>query len=88
MQTPSCAPRGRVGRVRLGVFALTALAAASAAFAQAPAPAAPDANPPMPASVPPPTFAIKGFKINGENPLGEAETQRFLAPFVRNDASI
>jgi len=73
------------------MFALTALAAASAAFAQAqpaPAPAAPAANPAMPASVPPPTFAIRGFRVNGENPLGDAETQRILAPYVRNDATI
>ncbi|HUR87588.1 MAG TPA: ShlB/FhaC/HecB family hemolysin secretion/activation protein [Ramlibacter sp.] len=70
------------------MFALTAIAAASAALAQAPAPAGAPAAPPMPASVPPPTFAIKGFKINGENPLGDAETQRILAPYVRNDATI
>jgi hemolysin activation/secretion protein len=91
MQTGSCVPGGRSGRVRLGMFALTALAAATAAFAQAqpaPAPGAPAANPPMPASVPPPTFAIRGFTVTGENPLGDAETQRILAPFVRNDASI
>jgi len=87
MQKPSCAQRGVARRVRLGMFALTAIAAASAAFAQAQAPAAP-ANPPMPVSVPPPTFAIKGFDIKGENPLGDAETQSLLAPYVRNDASI
>jgi hemolysin activation/secretion protein len=68
---------------------LTALATAAAAFAQAPAPATapPPANPPV-TSVPPPAFAIKGFKVTGENPLGEAETQRVLAPYVRNDASL
>jgi hemolysin activation/secretion protein len=71
------------------MFALTALAAASSAFAQAqaPAPAAPPA-PPMATSVPPPSFAIKGFTVTGENPLGDAESQRILAPYVRNDATI
>lgn len=42
----------------------------------------------MATSVPPPVFAIKGFSVSGENPLGEAETQRVLAPYVRNDATI
>jgi hemolysin activation/secretion protein len=80
--------------MRVGLFALTALAAASAALAQTPAPAAvpapaaAPAAPAMPASVPPPTFPIKGFRVTGENPLGEAEVQRLLAPYVRNDASI
>ena len=47
---------------------LCALAAANAA-AQA-TPAAPAAA----ASAPSPVFAIKGFKITGDNPLGEGET--------------
>ena len=89
MLTMSCAPRRQSGRVRLGMFALTALAAAATAYAQqaAPAPAAPPA-PPMATSVPPPSFAIKGFTVTGDNPLGDAETQRILAPYVRNDATI
>jgi len=54
---------------------LTALAAASPVLAQAPAaPLAP---------APAPVFAIKGFQVSGENPLGEAETRRVLAPFQR-----
>jgi hemolysin activation/secretion protein len=76
---------------RAGLFALTALAAACAAFAQAPAPAAPASaaapNPPI-TSVPPPVFAIKGFKVTGENPLGDGETSRILAPYLRADATI
>jgi hemolysin activation/secretion protein len=68
------------------LFALTALAAATAAYAQAPA--APAAANPAVSSVPPPVFPIKGFKVTGENPLGDAETQRVLAPYVRNDASL
>ncbi|RYG13869.1 MAG: ShlB/FhaC/HecB family hemolysin secretion/activation protein [Burkholderiales bacterium] len=35
-----------------------------------------------------PTFAIKGFKITGENPLGDGDTTRVLAPFLRADATI
>jgi hemolysin activation/secretion protein len=78
-------------RPRAGLFALTALTAAATAFAQAPAGAAPGApataNPAV-TSVPPPAFAIKGFKVTGDNPLGDAATQRVLAPYVRDDASL
>jgi hemolysin activation/secretion protein len=35
-----------------------------------------------------PVFAIKGFKITGENPLGDGDTTRVLAPFLRADATI
>jgi hemolysin activation/secretion protein len=73
---------------RAGLFALTALAAASAAFGQSPAPASSPARQAPIASVPPPVFPIKGFKVTGDNPLGEAGTQRVLAPYVRNDASL
>jgi hemolysin activation/secretion protein len=41
-----------------------------------------------PAPAPSPVFAIKGFKVTGENPLGEAETARILAPYVRVDATL
>jgi hemolysin activation/secretion protein len=70
------------------LFALTALAAAATTVAQAQAPAPAPANPPMPTSVPAPKFAIKGFRVTGENPLGDAEAQRILAPYVRNDATL
>lgn len=33
-------------------------------------------------------FAIKGFKVTGDNPLGDGETARVLAPFLRADATI
>lgn len=75
-------------QTRCGIFALTALTAASAALAQAPAPAARPANPPMPAPVPPAVFAIQGYTLKGDNPIGEAEAQRVLAPYVRKDATI
>ncbi|MFO1191212.1 MAG: ShlB/FhaC/HecB family hemolysin secretion/activation protein [Rhodoferax sp.] len=59
---------------------LTALLAAGlplgAAFAQGtPAPAAP-------AAVAEPTLDIRGFKIDGDNPLSEAQTGAVLAPFT------
>jgi hemolysin activation/secretion protein len=50
-------------------------------------PAAP-ANPPMAAPAPPPVFAIRGFQVEGENPLGEGETARVLAPFLRTNATL
>jgi hemolysin activation/secretion protein len=87
MVTGSCATRSLGGRVRWGLFALTTVAAATSAFAQAPAPV-PSPAAAMPMSVPPPVFAIKGFNVTGENPLGDAETQRVLAPYVRNDATL
>jgi hemolysin activation/secretion protein len=37
---------------------------------------------------PSPVFAIKGLQVTGENPLGEAETARVLAPYLRSDATI
>ncbi|MDP3759140.1 MAG: ShlB/FhaC/HecB family hemolysin secretion/activation protein [Ramlibacter sp.] len=62
-------------------MALTAVAAA--AWAQQ----APAASP-MAAPAPSPVFAIKGFKVTGENPLGDGETSRVLAPFLRADATM
>jgi hemolysin activation/secretion protein len=80
--------RNRSGRARVGLFALTVLAAAAATCAQAQAPTTPAAPVAPVKSVPPPTFAIKGFNVTGENPIGDAETQRVLAPYVRPNASI
>jgi hemolysin activation/secretion protein len=42
----------------------------------------------MASSAPSPVFTIRGFKVLGENPLGDGETARVLAPFLRTDASI
>src|SRR6185369_12918098 len=81
MVTGFGAPRSRSGgRMRLGLLAL-AMAASAAAWAQAPGAT-------MPSAAPLPVFAIKGFKVTGENPLGEAETARVLMPFVRSDANM
>jgi hemolysin activation/secretion protein len=45
---------------------------------------------PLPAMTAPakPVFAIRGFDITGDNPLGGAETTRILAPFLRADATM
>jgi len=71
---------GFTGRVHAIAAAVLLLTLASSGLAQAPAA-------PMPASTTP-TFAIKGFKIIGENPLGDGDTTRVLAPFLRADATI
>lgn len=69
--------------------ALLALAALAAGTAQAQAPApAPAPLPPMARPAPTPVFPIRGFTIEGENPIGEADAQRVLAPFVRPDATL
>jgi hemolysin activation/secretion protein len=79
----SCAPRRRGDqRVLLGLFALTAVAVASGSLAQTVPAAAPIAAAPAVA------FAIKGFKVGGVNPMGEAETASVLAPYIRSDAKI
>src|SRR6478672_2646060 len=63
--------------------ALAALAVATAS-AQTVTPAVP----PMAKPAAPVVFAIRGFRIEGENPIGEADAQRVLAPFVRPDATL
>lgn len=78
---------------RRALATLIAVAAgASSAQAPAPPPAAPAAPAraaaPMPAPAANPVFAIRGFQVEGENPLGEAQTQAVLAPFVRPDATM
>jgi hemolysin activation/secretion protein len=44
--------------------------------------------PPMASPAAPVKFAIRGFRIEGENPIGEGDAQRVLAPFVRQDATL
>jgi hemolysin activation/secretion protein len=77
---------GFPGCIHAVAAAVLALGACASCLAQAPAQPAPP-SPPMPATVTP-TFAIKGFKITGDNPLGEGDTTRVLAPFLRTDATI
>lgn len=83
MVTGSSAPRSGSHRAKLGWIAMAVMAVASAAQAQAPRPV-----PPMSTPAASPVFAIKGFKVTGENPLGDGETARVLAPFLRTDANI
>lgn len=73
---------------RHALLALCALAAGTA-HTQTPPPApAPRATPPMAAPAASPVFAIRGFRIEGENPIGDAAAQRVLAPFVRPAATL
>ena len=88
------APRSVGTRPRQQVLlVLLAWCAAGAAWAQAPAaapaaPPAPRANPPMATPAAAPVFAIRGFKVTGDNPLGDGETSSVLAPFLRANATI
>ena len=76
---------GRARRSGTVLLALAALAAAGAATAQTrPAPPARAMATPAPA----PVFAIRGFKVTGDNPLGDGETARVLAPYLRADATL
>lgn len=68
--------------------ALLVLAALAAGAAQAQSPAPAPAVPPMARPAPSPVFPIRGFTIQGDNPLGAAEAQRVLAPYVRPDATM
>ncbi len=77
------------GRARLGLLAMAAMAASTSAFSQAPAPAAaPAPGAAMATAAPSPVFAIKGFRVTGDNPLGDGETSRVLAPYLRADATL
>ncbi|HVZ42433.1 MAG TPA: ShlB/FhaC/HecB family hemolysin secretion/activation protein [Ramlibacter sp.] len=93
MVVPRSAPVNAVVNALLNaavnVVAGAAVAAAvpCAALAQARA-ANPAAPAPMATPAPSPHFTIRGFKVTGDNPLGEGETARVLAPFLRADATI
>ena len=76
---PSVARERRLRTARVALC--MALSAALPALAQQPA--ASDVQ-----SVPSPVFAIRGFEVTGDNPLGEGETAKVLAPFLRADATI
>jgi hemolysin activation/secretion protein len=67
-------------------FAVLAAGAAGAQQSPAPAPARP--SPPMAQAAAPAVFPIRGFELQGENPIGDAAAQRVLAPFVRPDATL
>ena len=63
--------------VAISAFAMTGLSARAQ-----PAP------PAEVATVPAPRFAVKGFRLVGENPLGEVQAAQVLAPYVRADATL
>jgi hemolysin activation/secretion protein len=69
-----------------------ALAGAVASATAQPGPAAPSAPaavaPPAIAPATQPVFRIRGFQVTGDNPLGEGDTARILAPYLRSDATI
>lgn len=67
---------------------LLAFIALASGAAGAQAPAVQRAAPPMATPAAAPVFAIGGFRVEGENPLGEAQAQRVLAPFVRPQATM
>ncbi len=80
------------GKAHLGVIASalalwTVTGASGVASAQT-APASSSAPSPALASAPSPVFAIKGFKVLGDDPLASGETTSVLAPFLRNDATL
>lgn len=82
--------RPRAVRLHLSprLLAAAALAAGGAGAQQSPAPAPVRPAPPMAQAAAPAVFPIRGFQLEGENPIGEAAAQRVLAPFVRPDATL
>ncbi|MBC5765362.1 ShlB/FhaC/HecB family hemolysin secretion/activation protein [Ramlibacter albus] len=91
-QETAVARRARApGGARM-LAAWAALATVGAAHAQAtapaPQPAAQAPAPAMAAPAPQPKFSIRGFTVTGDNPLGDGETARILAPFLRTDATM
>lgn len=70
---------GGKGSLRAVAAAIAFWGVCAGVMAQAPAAIAP---------APTPVFAIKGFKVMGDDPLGAGETSRVLAPFLRTDATL
>ncbi len=70
------------GLTRLVWVVAASMSGMVSAHAQTPA------SPPMASAAPSPTFVIKGFKVTGDDPLGDGETSQVLAPYVRADATI
>jgi hemolysin activation/secretion protein len=83
-------PRWRaLAQPRWTLAVSAALTISPLARAQAPATApVPPALPAMAAPASAPVFAINGFEVTGENPLGPDETRRVLEPYVRSDATL
>ncbi|HET8747146.1 MAG TPA: ShlB/FhaC/HecB family hemolysin secretion/activation protein [Ramlibacter sp.] len=72
-----------VRAVQPPLLVLLALAAGSAGAQPAAQPTPPMAQP-APAAV----FPLRGFRLEGDNPIGDAAAQRVLAPFLRPDATL
>jgi hemolysin activation/secretion protein len=74
------------------LLALCTVAAGSVAAQQPATPAplshSPPPVPPMAKPATPAVFPIRGFRIQGENPIGDAAAERVLAPFVGPNATI
>lgn len=67
----------------------TSVLAAAAALLAAPVHAQQAAAPLPPMNAPAkPAFSIRGFELQGEDPLPAGESTRILAPFLRTDATI
>lgn len=64
------------------------LLATVSALAQGTPPPGSPALPAMAAPAAAARFAVRGFRVQGDNPLGAAETEAVLAPFVRPDATL
>ena len=85
------APAARRNRLAApGPLVLTLAAVFGPATAQSPARPPSNLTPPARplTAAPDPVFSIRGFQVGGENPLGQAETDRVLAPFVRPQATL
>ena len=73
---------------RCPMLVLAAFAAATAGAQPSPSTPPPRPTPPMAQPAAPAVFPIRGFQLEGENPIGEAAAQRVLAPFIRPDATL
>ena len=72
--------------ILLACFSASHAMAQSPPSAATPPPVLPSA--PAMAAASSPRFAIRGFSVKGDNPLGEGVTSQVLAPFLRSDATI
>lgn len=76
----------KAGRGAMALLAGLACVASATAQTTPGAPAAPARPMAQPAAAP--VFPIKGFTVTGANPLGDGETSRVLAPFLRANATM
>ena len=79
LSNPNPSRTSSLRQAAAGMALATACGLSASVMAQSAVPMAAPANP---------VFVIKGFNIQGENPLPDGETSRVLAPFLRADASL